>query len=330
MVKFLIIRFSSIGDIVLTTPVVRCVKQQVEDAEIHFLTKPAFASLVQHNPYIDKVLVLKEKLSDTISEIRNESYDYIIDLHHNLRTAVIKNRINRLSFSFPKLNIEKWLLVNFKINRLPDKHIVDRYFETVKLFDVQYDGMGLDVFIPPSDEIELSTLPEAFRQGYVAVAVGAKHNTKRIPEDMIADIIRLVSVPYILLGDEKDSIIAEQIINKLPKATIFNACGRYSVLQSASIVKQAKVVITADTGLMHIAAAFHKKIISIWGNTVPQFGMYPFTNKNNYTIFEVNGLACRPCSKLGYKQCPKKHFRCMTQQDISAIVNQLNNYYNQS
>ena len=128
-VKYLIIRFSSIGDIVLTTPIIRCLKTQVEDAEVHYLTKPAFAPLLSNNPYIDKLITLKESLSNTIKEVREEQYDYIIDLHHNLRTYIIKNKTGILTFSFPKLNFKKALLVNFKINRLPDVHIVDRYFE---------------------------------------------------------------------------------------------------------------------------------------------------------------------------------------------------------
>lgn len=330
MVKFLIIRFSSIGDIVLTSPVVRCLKQQVKEAEIHFLTKPVFAPLVSNNPYIDKVLTLKDKLSDTIKEIKNESYDYIIDLHHNLRTAIIKNRTQILSFSFPKLNFQKWILVNFKINRLPNVHIVDRYFKTVKLFDVQNDGQGLDLFISPEDEVDLQTLPDFFHQGYVAVVVGAKHITKQMPVDLVVRILDQLSLPAILLGDLNDFIVAEKIIQTTSNKNIYNACGLYSILQSASLVKQSKVVLTADTGLMHIAAAFRKRIVSVWGNTVPQFGMYPYLPKELYSIHEVNNLPCRPCSKLGYKQCPKKHFRCMNDQHVDQIVEQIRLFYEQT
>lgn len=330
MVKYLVIRFSSIGDIVLTSPVVRCLKQQVDDAEVHFLTKPAFASLVSNNPYIDKVLTLKERLSDTISEINAEQYDYIIDLHHNLRTSIIKNRTRILSFSFPKLNFRKWLLVNFKINRLPNIHIVDRYFETVKLFDVQNDKQGLDLFIPPNEEVSLQTLPDFVWHGYVAVVVGAKHVTKQMPADLIARILDALPYSAILLGDQNDRLVAEKIIRSSTNKKLYNACGQYSILQSASLVKQSRVVLTADTGLMHIAAAFRKRIVSVWGNTVPQFGMYPYLPKELYSIHEVNNLPCRPCSKLGYKQCPKKHFRCMKDQQVEQIIEQIRSFYEQS
>ena len=188
-VKYLIIRFSSIGDIVLTTPVIRCLKQQVEDVEVHYLTKPAFASILLSNPYIDKVLTLKEDFLETISEIKEERYDYIIDLHNNLRTKRVKNRIGILSFKFNKLNVEKWLLVNFKINKLPNVHIVDRYLETVKIFDVKNDNKGLDYFIPPADEVDIKNLPEFLQSGYVGFVIGAKHFTKKLPTKKIIEII---------------------------------------------------------------------------------------------------------------------------------------------
>jgi len=329
MVKFLVIRSSSIGDIVLTTPVIRCLKQQVEEAEIHFLTKQSYVSLVKHNPNVDKVLVLKEKLSYTIKEIKQESYDYIIDLHNNLRTFAIKNSTRILSFSFPKVNFEKWLMVNFKINRLPDKHVVERYFETVKLFDVIYDGKGLELFIPPEKEIKVSEILPQFKSGYISIAVGAKHETKRIPEWILLEIIKKINCPIILLGDDKDAKIAEYLTSNLNNSLIYNACGKYDLLESASLVKQSLLLITADTGLMHIAAAFSKKIISIWGNTIPKFGMYPFTTKENYSIFEVNNLPCRPCSKLGFNKCPKKHFKCMNEQNVNEIIKQIELYLNE-
>lgn len=327
MVKFLVIRFSSIGDIVLTSPIVRCLKEQLEEAEVHFLTKPAFAPLVEHNSHIDKLLLLKPKLSDTIEEIRQEQYDYIIDLHHNLRTHIIKNKTRLLSFSFPKLNMQKWLLVNLKINKLPAMHIVDRYFKTVEMFDVKNDGKGLELIIPKNEEVNLSSLPFFLHQGYIAIVVGAKHFTKQIPAELIVKIITKNKLPVLLLGDENDHNKAEEIIAKSNFSEIYNACGNYSILQTASLIKQSKVVLTADTGLMHIASAFQKKVVSVWGNTVPEFGMYPYLKKDLYRIFEVKNLSCRPCSKLGFDHCPKKHFYCMMKHDIDAIAKQVNEFY---
>ncbi len=311
MVKFLIIRFSSIGDIVLTTPVIRCLKQQVEDAEVHYLTKPVFKDIVTSNPYIDKVLALKEDFNETMDEIRHEYYDYIIDLHHNLRTLRIKKRIGILSFSFPKLNKEKWLIVNLKINRLPQKHIVDRYFEAIRHFDVSNDNKGLDYFIPESEKVDINNLPVFLHQDYIGFVIGAKHNTKKMPPVKIAEIIKQLPYPVILLGDKNDKTEAEKIIEICHRNTVYNACGLYSLNQSASLVNQAKVIISHDTGLMHIAAAFKKPIVSLWGNTIPAFGMYPYISPGLSEIIEIKGLKCRPCTKIGFSKCPKKHFRCM-------------------
>src|SRR4051812_37393796 len=143
--KFLIIRFSSIGDIVLTTPVIRCLKQQVAGAEVHYLTKRGFKAVLENNPYIDKLHLLGDDLDETILQLQRENFDYIIDLHKNLRTLKVKRGLNKVkSVSFNKLNIQKWFLTAFKINMLPTVHIVDRYLQTIKKFGVENDGKGLD------------------------------------------------------------------------------------------------------------------------------------------------------------------------------------------
>lgn len=319
MVKFLIVRFSSIGDIVLTTPVVRCLKQQVEGAEVHFLTKKSFASIVSKNPHIDKVHVLEDSLGKVIKELQKEDFNYVIDLHHNLRSSIVKARLKAISFSFNKLNLEKWLMVNWKVNRLPDVHIVDRYMHTLRHFDVQNDNQGLDFFIDPADEVSLNSLPESHRNGYVGFVIGAKHNTKKLPTAKIISLINKIALPVVLLGGKEDATEADQI-SKSTGNLCYNACGKYNLGQSASLVKQANVIVSHDTGLMHIASAFKKKIISVWGNTIPGFGMYPYLPHPESMIAEVNGLKCRPCSKIGYPACPQKHFNCMKQIDEDAVV----------
>ena len=192
--KVLILRFSSIGDIVLTTPVVRTLKTQLEDAQIHFATKYQYKELVEANPYIDKTHFLTEKLSDLIHELKQEKFDCIIDLHHNLRTLRIKNALGAKSFSYRKLNIEKWLLVNFKINKLPPIHIVDRYMETVKSLGVKMDALGLDYFIPEKDDVPLAWLPENFRNSYVVYAIGAQHSTKKLPPGRMIELCDKIKI----------------------------------------------------------------------------------------------------------------------------------------
>jgi ADP-heptose:LPS heptosyltransferase len=326
--KFLIIRFSSIGDIVLTTPVIRCIKNQVPGAEIHYLTKPAFETILSSNPYLDKVWLWNENPSQVIDKLKSERFDYAIDLHHNLRSARIKLGLGVKAFSFRKLNLEKYLYVNFKWNRLPDLHIVDRYFETISSFGIKNDRKGIDFFILPADEFLVTDFPILHQSGFVALVVGALKATKRMPVEKLIELCTLIKQPIVLLGGKAEMNDATEITTRMGPE-VFNLVGRLNIAQSASVVKQAKVVITHDTGLMHIAAAFHKPIISIWGNTVPQFGMSPYMpdEPEKSFIAEVDGLSCRPCSKIGFSKCPKGHFKCMIDQDLNQIARQVGIYF---
>ncbi len=328
-IKFLIIRFSSIGDIVLTTPVIRNIKNQVEGAEVHFLTKEKFKGLVDHNPYVDKIHCLNEgNFNQLSSNLKDEQFDYIIDLHNNLRTYRFKRKLDRVHFTFDKLNWQKFILVNLKINRMPDIHIVDRYLKTVDLFDVKNDNKGLDYFIPEKDEVDTKKLPKEFHRGYIAFVIGATYFTKRYPVEKVIEICNKIDKPIILIGGPTDKEFAEQVMSQVDKqGSILNSCGDYNLNQSASLVKQANVVLTNDTGLMHIAAAFKKKIISFWGNTVPELGMTPYLSHSASKIFEIKKLKCRPCSKLGYHKCPKKHFNCMNNILVNDVVETINNNY---
>lgn len=319
--KFLIIRFSSIGDIVLTSPVVRCLKQQVPGAEVHFLTKESYRGLVNTNPYIDKVQTLGSSWDLMMHQLQYEAYDCIIDLHHNLRTLRIKKALKTARhFSFNKLNIQKWLLTALKINRLPNVHIVDRYMDTLKELDVVNDGGGLDYFLPEKDKIKETDLPISHIYGYVGVVIGAALNTKKLPVHKLQQICAGIQFPVVLLGGPEDRIAGEAIASVDP-IKIYNACGKFSLNESADLVQRSKMIVSHDTGLMHIAAAFHKPIISIWGNTVPAFGMGAYYGNEPVKQFqsEVSNLRCRPCSKIGYNKCPKGHFKCMELQDIDQL-----------
>jgi len=337
--KILVLRFSSIGDIVLTSPVVRALKQQVPNAEVHFCTKPAYRSLIEANPYIDRGHYLTGSLRELAAELRAEQFDFVVDLHHNLRTSLLKAQLGVKSRSFQKLNFQKWLLVKFKVNTLPKVHIVDRYLAAAAPLGVRNDGKGLDYFIPRRDEVDVATvLPFDFQRGYVAFAIGAQHATKRLPVERIIELCGQLGRPVVLLGgpeDESTGHVVELAFEKqvatvvapaarildspyyfpktpkpqAPKTLIYNACGKFNLHQSASLVRQAQLVVSHDTGLMHIAAAFKKEIFSVWGNTVPAFGMYPY--RTEFRVLEVEGLSCRPCSKIGYDQCPLGHFKCM-------------------
>lgn len=321
--KFLIIRFSSIGDIVLTTPVIRCLRKQLPDAEIHFLTKQAFRGIVADNPYIDKIHTLGDSFDLMLHELLTEEYDYIIDLHHNLRTLRIKRFLKGVkAFSFNKLNIEKYIYTNLKVNLLPKKHIVDRNLETVRSFGVTDDGQGLDYFIPGKDVVDNKDIPTSHLHGYIAVVIGAALATKKLPIHKLKELCAAIDHPLILLGGKEDYEDGKAIA-AVDEVKIYNACGKFNLNESADMVRRSKLVITHDTGLMHIAAALQKPIISVWGNTVPAFGMYPYYgrfSKQLYDVVEVNKLWCRPCSKIGYKKCPKGHFKCMENIAVAEIM----------
>lgn len=319
--KVLIIRFSSIGDIVLTTPVVRCLKQQVKNIEIHYLTKPQFQNILTTNIYIDKVHTLSNSFAETIKLLKQENFDEVIDLHNNLRTKRVKLALGKPSHSFNKLNFEKWLLVKLKTNRLPTIHIVDRYMETAAHLGVKNDGQGLDYFIPETEKLDTTTLPN----NYITFAIGGQHNTKKLPNAKIIEILLHLNYPTILIGGKEDAENGNAIIKALDNDTIINRCGKLSLNQSALVVKNSRGLITHDTGMMHIGAALGIPILSVWGNTVPQLGMTPYYKEGSKAafqaeIFEVLGLKCRPCSKIGFNKCPKGHFDCMAKQDSKAIA----------
>jgi heptosyltransferase-2 len=189
---------------------------------------------------------------------------------------------------------------------MPDVHIVDRYLKTTESLGVINDNQGLDYFIPAKDIVQIN-------EPYIAFAIGGQHATKKLPTTRIIEICQKLSGKIMLLGGKEDATAAEEI-EKAVGVNIINACGKYNLNQSASLVQQSAYLITHDTGLMHIASALKKKVISIWGNTVPEFGMYPYLTE--FKIIENKNLSCRPCSKIGYSKCPKGHFKCMSELNL--------------
>lgn len=318
--KFLIIRFSSIGDIVLTTPVIRCLKQQYPNAEVHFVVKKKFKSVLEHNPYIDHLHLLDGNLAELVTRFRGENFDYLIDLHKTLRSYLLRLRLRRPTLSFPKLSVQKFLLTRFHIDLLPKNiHIVERNLLAVAPLGVKNDGKPADYFISPDEEIPLSSLPSTHQKGYIAFAIGGQHFTKRLPIEKIIGICHKLNRPVVLMGGPEDAATGQRI-EAACGHLIYNACGKYSLNQSASLLKSADALITHDTGLMHISGAFNTPIVSVWGGTSASlFGLGPYLNEKN-VIAEVEGLPCRPCNNFGLAACPKKHFKCMNQQNEEFIV----------
>lgn len=324
--KILIIRFSSIGDIVLTTPVIRCLKNQIPGVEIHYLTKKAYFPVLEANPYLDKVWLYDKNFSDLLPQLQSQGFDQVIDLHKNYRSLYVARQLGVKYHSFNKLNVRKWLIVNFKLDFLPSIHIVDRYLSAVKRLGVSNDQQGLDFFLPETPEKEVPFLPESYNRGFIAVVLGGKHNTKILPAEKVVAICKKLNRPVVLLGGTEDHERGEKVVTEVSLKAL-NLCGSLSINGSARFLRMADAVLTNDTGLMHIAAAFHQRIVSVWGNTIPEFGMYPYMpgeDSSHCLIAEVKSLSCRPCSKLGHKQCPKNHFRCMNDIDARKITDFLN------
>lgn len=357
--KILLVRFSSIGDIVLTTPLVRALRQQRPEAEVHYLTKASFSSVVAHNPHIKHVWTIQKEVSEISQALRAEGFDYIIDLHNNLRSRELAWRLGGYwpgqkpqVYRFPKLNFQKWLLTRWKINRLPQKHIVDRYLAAVRPLGITNDGQGLDHFLGPLGQEELqrmaaqglsdATVPidthienvgtnagaRPYLTGarpYLAFVVGAAHPTKCLTEAQQLAFCKAYTQPIVLLGGPAEKALGERLSQA--GQHVINTCGHFSLNASAHLLRQATLVLTHDTGLMHIAAAFRKPIVSIWGNTVADFGMYPYLpgqeQLERQRRIEVQGLSCRPCSKIGHAACPQGHFRCIRDIKVEDIIEKL-------
>lgn len=285
------------------------------------LVKRKFRESIETNPHISKFHFIDNHPSELVDELQAEKYDYIIDLQKNSKSSWVCSILHAKHYSFPKLNWKKFLLVNFKINKMPKVHVVDRYFEAVKKLGVTNDGKGLDFFLKPQEELFALNELAFFKTKYVALVLGATYYTKRIPQQKLEEIVSQLNHTVVLLGGPAEAKLAQELASKF-KNTL-NTVGKTNLQQSAHYIKNATVVITSDTGLMHIAAAFHKKTISVWGNTVPDFGMYPYMPGEGSVVVENNSLDCRPCSKLGFDKCPKKHFKCMLDHDAKTIALQV-------
>ena len=322
--KILIIRFSSIGDVILTSPIVRCVKNQT-GAELHYLTKSGMSSLVKNNPHIDKVIPFEKEDSTLLQRLKEEKYDLIIDLHHNLRSRKVSLALKTKVVRFHKANVAKWLKVNLKWDRLPKQHLVDRYFDALGRMGIENDGKGLDFFIDDKD----SEKAQSYTQGakpVVSISLGASFFTKRIPVSKISSWIKAFDESRIILIGGKDVIQDAKEIEEQHPGKILNLCGQINLQTSAAIIKESNVLISGDTATMHMGAALGTYLISVWGNTIPEFGMSPYYGKqeNRNVNLEVLDLSCRPCSKLGHGSCPKGHFKCMMDQSDSRLIEEVN------
>jgi len=348
--RLLFIRFSSIGDIVFTTPAIRCAKQQIPGVEIHFLTKAAMKAVTIGNPYIDHFHYFDKDLQATINQLKACKFDYIIDLHKNYRTYQIQKALGVPSLSYEKLSLQKFLLTKLHLNFMPMRHIADRCLDALSSLGIVNDGKGLDYFIPKETTINAVALPASFESGYIAMVIGASYATKKLPVSALQQLCHKIPYPIVLIGGKEDEAegAAVEAINPIK---IWNACGKFNLQESALLVKQARTVISHDTGFLYIACAFHKKTVAIWGATSPALQVepyYPVAQQVNQTNLNTNtastilnnnemyfnaivpNLPCQPCSNYGTNNCPQGHFACMQQQDLQSIADKAITYYKET
>lgn len=304
--RLLIIRLSSLGDILLTTPVIRALKNNFTEAKLDFLLREEYSDTLKYNPYLDNTILLKRDydVNEIAAELDAKNYDKIIDLQNNRRSRAIVKKIGVESFRYKKNNLAKFLLVNFKF-RTNSKtlSVPERYANAIP--GIELDDKGLDIFLPE----ELSSNLETDKQ-YIGICPGSRHFTKMYPEDYFIQFGNLIiesGKQVVIFGGSDDIEVSKRLHSQI-KGSI-NLSNNNNLLQTAHDMKLCEAVICNDSGLMHTAAAAGVPVIAIFGSTVKDFGFAPYNIPN--LILENKSLNCRPCSHIGRNSCPKNHFKCM-------------------
>ncbi|HHG85437.1 MAG TPA: glycosyltransferase family 9 protein [Bacteroidetes bacterium] len=328
--KILIIRLSSIGDIVLTSPVIRSLRACYPNVAIHFVTKAAYAPLLVHHPDIDRLHLFSGNMDALITEMKAENFDFILDLHRNLRSRIIKLRLRKRSATYPKDRWPVLLYTRFRVGQLPKRHTVERYGQTLRALGCDLDTGGLDFFVP--DEVG-SAMAHLVRTHFgkvapIAVVLGGNFATKKWPNAHFITLLNALGQPVLLLGGPGEAAAAAEIEAQL-KVVTYMAVGQHNLLESAGLMAQCQYVITHDTGLMHIAIALGLRTFSLWGSTVPEIGFSPYRSPQA-VILQHPGLDCRPCSKLGHDKCPKTHFKCMRELTPAFVLQKIQASFSQN
>ncbi len=321
--RILIIRLSSLGDILLTTPLIRTIKNRFPKIEIDFLLKSEYQDVLKNNPHLNKIFLYSNNYNNAVVEeienSNNPKYDLIIDLQNNIRSRRITSKLKIRTVRFKKYTFRKFILVQTKINLMKNLPLIpERYAKTI---GIDLDKSGVEIFSDkiPSDKI--SGLNKI-----VGICPGAKHFTKRYPiEYQIQLCKQLVEYNFnvVLFGGKIDEGICSEISSKVPE--VINLQNNDDILQTVSDMKMCDIIICNDSGLMHVASSLDKKLIAIFGSTVKEFGFMPY-NCSNSIIVENENLGCRPCSHIGRRSCPKTHFNCMKKikpEDIIKLIQEI-------
>jgi ADP-heptose:LPS heptosyltransferase len=323
--KVLLICGTSLADVVFATPIIRALKVQLDDIELHALVDFATAFTLDENPYVDHIHYFNSSFWKNYKRLKSEKFSLIVNLNERWRSKLLTFLFDAETYSLKSIWWKQWLMVNLKIDHLPNIHLVNRMMQAVEPLQIKPDELGLDYFIPEKDKVFIDWLPESFQLGYFVFCINASFNTRKLTVDRMIELCDKINKPILLLGSNDDvetaevissffnkavSISYEEGLLQLNKRTIvYNACGKFNFNQMASVIKQARAVFTFDNEFVPVASAFKKEIFGLWGNTILLFGRYPYRTK--FTVFENNRVSCRPCSAKGFDKCPKGHFNCM-------------------
>lgn len=325
IIKLLIIRLSSIGDIILATPVIKAIKQQFPNSEIHCLVNKNFAKVMEGNPYIsylhlyDKSLPQRDLAINKSEILRGYGkFDFIVDLQNNHRSRLFRKNLSDKIYSIDKRRLFKLCLVHFKTKILPSVHCTDNYYNCIS--DL-ITTRNYDAYANTDKSFHIQKYLTDTTRKLITIAPGANHFTKRYPAEKFIELINnLDNYNIVLIGGKEEIGICKHIEYNASQK-IINLCGELSLDCSAAAVSQSDLLICNDTGLMHVAAACGTPIIAIFGSSVQELGFTPLSN--NYTIIENNKIKCRPCSHIGRNKCPKKHFNCMNEIPAKTIIDEI-------
>ncbi|MDZ7317030.1 MAG: glycosyltransferase family 9 protein [candidate division KSB1 bacterium] len=337
--KILILRLSSIGDILLTTPLLRILRDRYPKARIDFVIKAKFLDLMRTNPHLDRLWPLHAEkgfaeLRSLKRQLESVDYDVILDLHNNFRTAYLRTGLGAPVFKLRKYKFKRFLLVKFGIDlyrRIRPVYL--RYLDAAAALGIGDDGRGLEFFIDP---LEAENITGYFQENGVlksdllfAVAPGAGFAAKRWPQEYFVELLQKLLAEHsdakvLLLGDQSDHSLCAAIAAALPRGKAINSAGRLSLMGSAAALSRCRLFIGNDTGLMHMASALKLPLVAIFGPTTRQLGFFPTGEQSR--VVEHKTLSCRPCTHMGRPTCPQKHFKCMreiTPDQIRPVVEEL-------
>ncbi len=313
--KKLLIRLSSAGDVLLTSPLLRLIKETEPDSEIHFVVKSSYADIVRFNPNVSRIHLVQEhadvqQLENLRRSLISEHFETTLDLHNNFRSVYLRKNTAKEVRVIRKDILKRAVLIKTKASLYSDiRPVALKYAQT---YDKTLSTVPPpEIFIPEEAEDRAAALWNSAgleSQQAVFLCPGAKHFTKRWPVEYWSLLARKLSREHriVLVGGTGDTGACAQIA-KYSGALDYS--GKLSLVESVAMMRNASIVVTNDSFLMHAANAVGKKIVAIFGSSVREFGFFPYGVRN--TILEMEGMKCRPCSHVGRESCPKGHFNCM-------------------